>query len=69
MRGTTAQGHGGADARMTGVLFGGAADPLDRAATARDGALVLLTGLAANESIATGAAGPRAPTCSTSTRT
>ena len=40
-------------------------DPLDRAATARDGALALLTGLAANRSFATGAAGPRSPTCST----
>ncbi|MDG4823902.1 Gfo/Idh/MocA family oxidoreductase [Asanoa sp. WMMD1127] len=48
-------GHGGADARMTAVLFGGATDPMDRSATARDGALALLTGLAANRSMATGA--------------
>ncbi|MEV4532520.1 Gfo/Idh/MocA family oxidoreductase [Asanoa sp. NPDC049518] len=48
-------GHGGADARMTGVLFGGRDDPMDRSATARDGALALLTGLAANRSMATGA--------------
>jgi hypothetical protein len=55
--GTTREGHGGADARMTEVLFGGGqtADPLGRSATERDGALSLLTGLAANESLATGA--------------
>jgi hypothetical protein len=54
--GYTREGHGGADARMTDVIFGGAAgpDPLGRGATARDGALSLLTGLAANESFATG---------------
>jgi predicted dehydrogenase len=44
-------GHGGADSRMTAVLFGGKADPLNRSATARDGALALLTGLAANRSL------------------
>ena len=49
-------GHGGADARMTAVLFGAEPDPLARSATARDGALALLTGLAANRSIETGAA-------------
>ena len=54
---TTATGHGGADARMTAVLFGAADRPAGRSATARDGALALLTGLAANESIATGAPG------------
>jgi predicted dehydrogenase len=54
--GYTREGHGGADARMTAVLFGGATDPLGRAATARDGALALLTGLAANRSFATGEA-------------
>jgi len=48
-------GHGGADTRMTDVLFGAAKDPLERSATARDGALALLTGLAANRSIETGA--------------
>ncbi|MEV0458118.1 Gfo/Idh/MocA family protein [Catellatospora methionotrophica] len=48
------QGHGGADVRMTGVLFGGEADPLHRSATALDGARSLLTGLAANASIASG---------------
>jgi predicted dehydrogenase len=55
--GLVREGHGGADARMTGALFAGAAalpDPLGRSATARDGALALLTGLAANESLATG---------------
>jgi hypothetical protein len=38
-------------------LFSGSssiADPLGRSATARDGALALLTGLAANASLATG---------------
>jgi hypothetical protein len=50
---------------MTASIFGGTAaggtagggtgpDPLGRAATARDGALSLSTGLAANESFATG---------------
>jgi predicted dehydrogenase len=48
-------GHGGADARMTADLFGGTT-PSGPAATARDGALALLTGLAANRSIETGAA-------------
>nr|MDT0663270.1 Gfo/Idh/MocA family oxidoreductase [Micromonospora sp. DSM 115978] len=52
--GYTRTGHGGADARMTGVLFGGVEDPMRRAATARDGALALLTGLAANRSFETG---------------
>jgi len=49
-------GHGGADERMAAVLFGGATDPLDRSATSRDGADALLTGLAANASIASGEA-------------
>jgi predicted dehydrogenase len=48
-------GHGGADVRMTAVLFGAAEDPMHRSATARDGTLALLTGLAANRSISTGA--------------
>lgn len=39
---------------MTRVIFGGEPDPLRRAATARDGALALLTGLAANRSFDTG---------------
>jgi predicted dehydrogenase len=59
--GYTRHGHGGADALMTARLFGaddaaraGAPDPLGRAATARDGALALLTGLAANRSFVTG---------------
>ena len=40
---------------MTAVLFGGASPTRwRRAATARDGALALLTGLAANASLATG---------------
>ncbi|MCO8271045.1 Gfo/Idh/MocA family oxidoreductase [Actinoplanes sp. TRM 88003] len=47
-------GHGGADKRMTAVLLGGETDPMHRSATARDGALALLTGLAANESLRTG---------------
>jgi len=52
------EGHGGADARMTADLFSGRAairDPLGRSATERDGALALLTGLAANASAASGA--------------
>jgi predicted dehydrogenase len=55
--GYTREGHGGADARMTAALFSGEGgpDPLGRGATERDGALSLLTGLAANESLATGA--------------
>ena len=55
--GLTRAGHGGADARMTAVLFGHQPlepDSLGRRAGARDGALALLTGLAANESSATG---------------
>jgi predicted dehydrogenase len=44
-------GHGGADRRMTGVLLGGRSDPAARSATGRDGALALLTGLAANRSL------------------
>ncbi|QLQ36228.1 Gfo/Idh/MocA family protein [Micromonospora robiginosa] len=53
--GWTRGGHGGADARMTRVLLGGETDPMGRAATAYDGALALLTGLAANRSLETGA--------------
>ncbi|MDY7088666.1 MAG: Gfo/Idh/MocA family oxidoreductase [Actinomycetota bacterium] len=45
------EGHGGADRRLTGVLLGGHKDPMNRSATARDGALALLTGLAANQSL------------------
>jgi len=52
--GHTREGHGGADARMTAVLFGGENDPMGREASARDGALALLTGLAANRSFETG---------------
>jgi predicted dehydrogenase len=47
--------HGGGDLRMLEELFGSSgADPLGRRATHRDGALSLLTGLAANESFRTG---------------
>ncbi|HET6529415.1 MAG TPA: Gfo/Idh/MocA family oxidoreductase [Actinoplanes sp.] len=49
-------GHGGADERMLAVLLGAAKDPMDRSATAYDGAQALLTGLAANRSMDTGAA-------------
>lgn len=57
--GYTRHGHGGADARMTAVLFGDGAgtrdpDPLGRAATERDGAASLLVGLAGNASLAEG---------------
>ncbi|MEE3921590.1 Gfo/Idh/MocA family oxidoreductase [Micromonospora sp. BRA006-A] len=55
VEGWTRRGHGGADAQMTRVLLGGEPDPLGRAATARDGALALLTGLAASRSLETGA--------------
>jgi predicted dehydrogenase len=64
--GYSREGHGGADVTMTAALFGrarpdsadpdSAPDPLGRSATERDGALALLTGLAANESIASGRA-------------
>ncbi|TWP46270.1 Gfo/Idh/MocA family oxidoreductase [Lentzea tibetensis] len=49
-------GHGGADKRMVGALYGeaGQDDPLGRRATHRDGALSLLTGFAANRSFETG---------------
>jgi hypothetical protein len=56
--GYTREGHGGADARMTRVLFGDGSrlpDELGRAATERDGATSLLVGLAGNESMRTGA--------------
>jgi hypothetical protein len=56
--GYTREGHGGADARMTRVLFGDGGrlpDELGRAATERDGATSLLVGLAGNESMRTGA--------------
>jgi predicted dehydrogenase len=53
------EGHGGADARMTAILFGadggGTPDPLGRAATERDGAASLLVGFAGNASLASGA--------------
>jgi predicted dehydrogenase len=54
--GYTREGHGGADVRMAAALFApdGRADPLGRGAGAGDGALALLTGLAANESFRTG---------------
>ncbi|NUR27962.1 MAG: Gfo/Idh/MocA family oxidoreductase [Catenulispora sp.] len=55
LSGVKREGHGGADAAMTAVLFGGATDPLHRSATAVDGALALATGLAANRSLETGA--------------
>jgi hypothetical protein len=42
------EGHGGADSRMVSAIFSA-----EGAATALDGARSLLTGLAANESIAT----------------
>ncbi len=55
--GLVREGHGGADARMCAALFAGGAgtpDVLGRSATARDGALALLTGLAGNASIESG---------------
>jgi predicted dehydrogenase len=52
----TSGGHGGGDERMLADIFGGkpVEDPLGRASTQRDGALSLLTGLAANRSFETG---------------
>jgi hypothetical protein len=49
-------GHGGGDERMLADIFGAGTgeDPLGRASTQRDGALSLLTGLAANRSFETG---------------
>jgi predicted dehydrogenase len=54
--GLVREGHGGADARMTAALFGAKPpdDPLGRGATERDGAMSLLTGLAANASLERG---------------
>ncbi|KUL30009.1 Gfo/Idh/MocA family protein [Actinoplanes awajinensis] len=56
--GYSRQGHGGADVRMLADLIRPDAppDPLGRTANAVDGARALLTGLAANESLATGQA-------------
>jgi hypothetical protein len=42
--------------RLLAVLLGAEKDPLDRSATAEDGARALLTGPAANRSMDTGAA-------------
>lgn len=48
-------GHGGGDARLLNDLFGTPPpDPLNRAAGHRDGAMSILTGIAANRSFATG---------------
>jgi predicted dehydrogenase len=50
-----AEGHGGADDRLLDDLFRGAADdPLGHAAGVMDGAYSVLTGVAANRSMATG---------------
>ncbi len=49
-------GHGGGDPVMLEDIFGNPApDPLNRAASHVDGAMSILTGIAANKSIATGA--------------
>jgi hypothetical protein len=53
-------GHGGADARMLATLLDGDPSQASDRATARDGALALVTGLAANRSFATGQAVPTA---------
>lgn len=51
----SAGGHGGGDPILLNDLFGVAEpDPLDRAASHLDGAMSILTGIAANKSIATG---------------
>jgi predicted dehydrogenase len=50
-------GHGGGDERLLKMLFeDAAADPMGHRADARAGAISILVGVAANESIATGAA-------------
>jgi hypothetical protein len=56
--GLARHGHGGADVRMLADLIrpDAPADPLGRTANAVDGASALLTGLAANESLAQGQA-------------
>ncbi|MCC5843284.1 MAG: Gfo/Idh/MocA family oxidoreductase [Verrucomicrobia bacterium] len=52
---TNEGGHGGGDIRMLNDIFiGGEADPLGRAAGHIDGAASILTGVAANRSMATG---------------
>lgn len=51
----TEGGHGGADARMLEDIFAPKGnDPLERAAGSSDGAYSILTGIAANRSMATG---------------
>jgi hypothetical protein len=48
-------GHGGGDVRMMNDIFGEPEyDPFHRAASHIDGAMSILTGIAANRSIATG---------------
>ena len=48
-------GHGGGDKRLLDDVFvGGQSDPLGRAADHTDGAMSILTGIAANQSFATG---------------
>ena len=48
-------GHGGGDIRMLDDIFiGGQDDPLGRAANHVDGAMSILTGVAANQAFATG---------------
>jgi predicted dehydrogenase len=50
-------GHGGGDERLLRMLFGeSASDPMGHRADARAGAISILVGVAANESIATGRA-------------
>jgi hypothetical protein len=52
---TSEGGHGGADDRLLKDLFAGTdSDPLGRAASHIDGAISILTGIAANRSMATG---------------
>jgi hypothetical protein len=54
--GLTRAGHGGADEKMTADLFGAPGpDPLGQRASSVDGALAVLTGVAATTSAATGA--------------
>ncbi|GIH14056.1 Gfo/Idh/MocA family oxidoreductase [Rugosimonospora africana] len=53
-------GHGGADSRLLATLLDGDASQAADRASARDGALALVTGLAANRSFVTGEAVPTA---------
>ena len=50
----TEEGHGGGDVRLRKQLFDPGADPYKQAAGSRDGAMSILVGIAARQSIDTG---------------